>query len=43
MTHKAELNTFTESHVTILIGTAVDEQALAVLKKKGSQYVIAAS
>jgi hypothetical protein len=41
--YKAEPNKSTESDVTLLTGTAVDEQALAVLKKKGSQGVMVAS
>jgi hypothetical protein len=42
-THKAELNKLTESDMTILTGTAVDEQALAVFNKKESQGVMVAS
>jgi hypothetical protein len=42
-THKAELNKLTESDVSLLTDTAGDEQALAVLKKKGSQGVMVAS
>jgi hypothetical protein len=42
ITHKVELIKFTESDVTSLTGTAVDEQALAVLKQKGSQGVMVA-
>jgi hypothetical protein len=41
--HKAELNQLTESDVTLLTGTAVDEQTLALLKTKGSQGVMVAS
>ena len=41
--HKAELNKLTESDVSLLAGTAGDKQALAVLKKKGSQGVMVAS
>ena len=42
-TPKVELNKLTESNVSLLTGTAGDEQALAVLKKKGSQGVMVAS
>jgi hypothetical protein len=41
--HKTELHKLTESDVTLLTGTAVDEQALMVFKKKGSQGVMVAS
>jgi hypothetical protein len=41
--HKAQLEKLTESDVTLLTGTAGDEQALAVLKKKGSHGVMVAS
>jgi hypothetical protein len=41
--HKAELNKLTKSDVTLLTGSAVDEQPLVVLKKKGSEGVMVAS
>jgi hypothetical protein len=43
MTHKAELNNLMESNVTSLTGSAVDEQAFAVLNMQVSQGMLVAS
>jgi hypothetical protein len=41
--HEAQLNKLTESDITLLTGSAGDEQALAALRKKGSHGVMVAS
>jgi hypothetical protein len=40
--HNAELNKLMESDVTLLTGTAVNKNAVAVLKKKGNEGVMVA-
>ena len=42
-THKAQLDKLAQSDVILLTGMASNEQALVVLKKKGSHGVIVAS
>lgn len=41
--HKLQLDKLTQSDLSIITGTAGEEQALAVLKKKGSHGVMVAS